>query len=202
MFLLLILLGVLQVVREISNNSLVVLILIAIFISVAGTWISLGKLIPITGYGAGASGTTTATVNDTVDITLSNSPVAFGNQDIGVYNSTSDDNPDAFNISNDGSVYINVTASVTSLWDSQSSPTSYYNISCRNETWWSCDDAHSNDSSSSNPADASATVIIPGLPFNLTNNSARVDVSICVPLGEAAGAKSSTITFTASKDFS
>ena len=192
--------------RNISNNVLVVLIVVAIFVSVAGTWISLGKLTPITGY-SGASGTATVTVNDTVDITLSNSPVAFGSQDVSVANDTTDNNPDAFNISNDGSVYVNVSASVTSLWDSQASPTPYYNMSCRNETWLPCDAVHNgtgfnNHTSASNPAGIVASNILVGLPFNLTNNSARVDISISVPIGEASGSKSSTITFTAIKDFS
>jgi len=184
------------------NNVLIVLIIFSILISLGGTWLTLGRLSPIIGYGAGASGTTTVSVGESIDITLYNSTVAFGSMDIGDYNDTTDNSPTYFNISNDGSVYINVTASATDLWGTQSNPSTYFNISCRNETWWSCDDAHSNDSSSSNPIGTVASIVIGGLPFNDTNDSVRVDIYVLVPVGEASGAKSSTVTFTASKDFS
>ena len=187
--------------RYFRNNVLVVLAIFSILISLGGTWLTLGKILPFSGY-SGASGETTVLVGETIDITLSNSPVAFGSQDVSVANDTTDNNPDAFNISNDGSVYVNVTIYATDLWSLQTVPTPYFNVSCRNETWWNCDDAYSNHTSASNPIGSAASNIIAGLPFNESNNSARVDVSISVPLSEPAGAKSSTLTFTATKAFS
>lgn len=180
--------------KGISNNALVVLILIAIFISVAGTWISLDKLMPITGYGTSATGTATATVNTTVNLVLYNTTVAFGSVESGEVNSTTDNNPGAFNLSNEGSTYINVTVSATNLWSSRTNPSAFYNVSCRNETFITCE--HSKIFNGSFNMQSVATTILSGLPYNATNHSERVDISIAVPFAEPSGAKSSTLTFT------
>ena len=86
--------------RDISNNTLVVLLVVAILVSVLGTWASLGKLTPITGYSA-VAGTTTATVNETIDISVTSATVGFGNMQTRQHNDTSDDSPAPFNFTNE-----------------------------------------------------------------------------------------------------
>lgn len=66
---------------DISNKTLVALLVIAIVVSLAGTWISIGKLKAITGFqssGTNPSGTVQLTQTAGLEITLWNIVIDFG----------------------------------------------------------------------------------------------------------------------------
>ncbi len=193
---------------EVSNKLLVTIVLLSLAVAFLGVWIILGKNQP-TGLVSNPTGTVSANVQSTTDIFLKNSTVNFGNVGIGSTFDTSVNysNASQFLLRNDGSVLVNVTITATALFNATSGNNSNYRFNVTNatnnnslgtgnysrlcgatngSTWFTM------PLSSSQPA-------LCNLNFTDSNDFARIDIQITVPTGQAAGALTSTVTFTASQ---
>ena len=190
---------------EVSNNTLITIILLALAITLISTWTLFSKLgVPISGLISNPTGTVSASVQSTVDIFLQDSLVSFGAVQVGVtYDGSRSgnwSNASAFLLRNDGSVRVNVTIVATSLWTSTSGNQTNYQFNTTNATSntslkETCYIAQSTWTTV--PLD-SPTYAMCQLNFSDTNDYANVSIRITVPTGEAAGTKTSTVTFTAS----
>jgi len=172
------------------------LLVIALFISALGTFSAMNKL-STTGL---ASGTTQANVlaESTISMVVSN--VNFGDVLVNGVNDTTDDSPPPFQVQNDGSVAVDVAVNATALWSGTGATvtSSYYQFQC-----------HSNESAcgvgsqltmADMPIDAASALAIDALPFANATDQTGVDIGILVPGDESIGAKSSTVTFTATQN--
>ncbi len=189
----------------VSNNTLITIILLALAITLISTWTLFSKLgVPISGLISNPTGTVSASVQSTVDIFLQDSLVSFGAVQVGVtYDGSRSgnwSNASAFLLRNDGSVRVNVTIVATSLWTSTSGNQTNYQFNTTNATSntslkETCYIAQSTWTTV--PLD-SPTYAMCQLNFSDGNDYANVSIMITVPTGEAAGTKTSTVTFTAS----
>lgn len=150
-----------------------------------------------------APGTTTVTVSNDTTITLTVSTVAFGSMSMGEVNDTSDDAPAPFTVRNDGNVAINITVSGTSLWSSQANPTMYYQVKCGNTSEWTGCSMNYNPKNQHNFTNmpTSATQIIWNLTYASAVDQAEIDINVSVPIDEAGGPKSSTVTVSSANCF-
>ena len=192
---------------EVSNNTLITIILLALAITLISTWTLFSKLgVPVSGLVSNPTGTVSASVQSTVDIFLQDSLVSFGAVQVGVtYDGSRSgnwSNASAFLLRNDGSVRVNVTitAAGSPLWTSTSGNQTNYQFNTTNATSntslkETCYIAQSTWTTV--PLD-SPTYAMCQLNFSDTNDYANVSIRITVPTGEAAGTKTSTVTFTAS----
>ena len=189
----------------VSNNTLITIILLALAITLISTWTLFSKLgVPVSGLVSNPTGTVSASVQSTVDIFLHDSLVSFGAVQVGVtYDGSRSgnwSNASAFLLRNDGSVRVNVTIVATALWTSTSGNQTNYQFNTTNATSntslkETCYIAQSTWTTV--PLD-SPTYAMCQLNFSDGNDYANVSIMITVPTGEAAGTKTSTVTFTAS----
>ena len=110
--------------RIMSNNTLAVLIIFTIFVSLLGTWDSLNRIQSITGAASTAAGTVNLTITRTASITCNSCNLSFADTLVGnsrdsvesgdVQNCGSDFQC-GINISNDGSIPVNVSFSSFAL---------------------------------------------------------------------------------------
>jgi len=179
----------------VSNNTLAALIIVAIIISVAGILTTFRIQLPITGA---ATGTTNVTVATTTTISLPVNTIDFGTMYTYDTNDTSDGSPPPFQVQNDGNVNVNITVSATSLWSmtGYTNNTDHYQGKCRSYDVGSC--GSGSITTYTNLSD-SAVVFIANMPYAAANDTAYFDINVTVPPEEQAGAKSSTVTFTASQ---
>jgi hypothetical protein len=185
----------------VSNNVLAVLVVIAIVISltsIAATLNLLGRVPSITG---GITGTTNVTVPTEITITLPVSTVNFGTMALNSENDTTDGSPGPFVIQNDGSVCVNITVNATQLWSGTNATgtSTYYRFqSACNET--GCVTNSSEDLVSSwtdMPIATTAVKLVNRLWYTDSKDAVNAHIYVKVPSDEPAGAKSSTVTFTA-----
>jgi hypothetical protein len=175
-----------------ANTTLIIgLLAVALIVSAMGTLTAVTKF----STGLVTQGTTTADVEATADITLSPTTVSFGDVDIGVPEDTTDNDPQAFGITNDGSVNVNVTIVSTQLWDTQTNTSLYYKAKCR--TGQVACGAGSEESWISIPVGAAAIKVIGTLPFANGGDQNLVDIYIEAPTKEPAAPVEATITFSA-----
>ena len=174
-----------------EKNSTFVIGLLAVALLVS----AMGTLTVVTKTTGLAAGTTNASVTSTADITLTTSSVNFGSVAIGIAETTSDGSPAPFVVRNDGSVNIDVTVGSTALWVQEASTSPYYRVQCRAGTT-ACGTG-SVTSYTTMPI-GSATKIIGTLGFTDGSDDNKVDIEITAPNRESQGAKSATVTFTAS----
>ena len=190
---------------EVSNNTLITIILLALAITLISTWTLFSKLgVPVSGLVSNPTGTVSASVQSTVDIFLHDSLVSFGAVQVGVtYDGSRSgnwSNASAFLLRNDGSVRVNVTIVATSLWTSTSGNNSNYQFNTTNATSNTSlkETCYIAQSTWTTVPLNSPTYAMCQLNFSDTNDYANVSIRITVPTGEAAGTKTSTVTFTAS----
>lgn len=209
--------------KEVSNHFLLFLAIIAISVTFIGVWISL-TTVPALMTGE-AVGQVNVTINETVGITLQVSEINFTLANPGddlESNDSSDlsysdgypapcsatDDTCNFNITNDGSVPVNITMTNNNeLFNSTGLNSTHYRCSVENQyntsamkygyctsnniTWFDC----SNNGGATNTSFPCITNL------NYTNNydSALVRIRIMVPGDEPSGHKSNSITFTGAK---
>ncbi len=176
-----------------SNNTLVVLLSLAIMVSVFGTWVSLSyidSLDLLTGR-ATDTGTTSLTVSGVTSCTASDNTIAFGTMERGTSNDSVTVN-DYITIENNGNTQINVTAYATAeLWDDATYQTTsdYWQVRCNTSESGTCNTTYGN---------------VPGADGNLiaylvnpddSTDAITVGVNVTVPSDELSGAKSGTLTF-------
>ena len=191
---------------EVSNNTLITIIILALAITLVSTWTLFSKMgIQVSGFTVAPTGTVSASVQSTADIFLQDSAVDFGSVQVGVsYDGAADgnySNASQFLLRNDGSVRVNVTVSATALWTSTSDNNSNYQFNSTNTTGNTslpdlCSVAANNWVTM--PL-SSSTYALCLLNFSDANDYAKISIFITVPTGESAGAKTSTVTFTASQ---
>ncbi len=116
--------------KEISNNALVVLISATILITIIGTWVSINKISPITGFAPTTTtiyGQVNVTVNCTAGVSFARGNVNFTSAVPGdsrtSYTSSDLDNSGPFNITNDGTSLINISVAGAALFTSSSAAT-------------------------------------------------------------------------------
>lgn len=185
----------------VSNNVLAGLVVLAMVISLAGTATTLSMLgqVPVVLTG-GITGTTSGTVTSQATISLPISSVSFGNMAVNENNDTTDYNPYPFVVQNDGSVDVNVTINATALWNGTGATTtsSYYQFnSSENETGSVFSTAADLVAFTNMTIDGAAVKCVNRLKIDTGNDAANVNINVTVPSDEPAGAKSSTVTFTA-----
>ncbi len=195
------------------NKIATTLFLLSLAIALLGVWILSSKTgFETIGLVSNPTGTVSASVQATVDIFLKNATVNFGAVQVGASYDTSVNysNASQFLVRNDGSVKVNITITATRLWTSVCSPSglrfNLTNATGNTSVPTNCANYNQNTWDSTPISDA-GPCFHPGSPganicnlnFTDANDYARVDIQITVPTGEAAGAKTSTVTFTASQ---
>ncbi len=203
---------------EISNKMLVSMVILSLAVTLGGMWVLYGK-IQYSGLIANPTGTVSAVVAATTDIALQNSTVNFGNIGVGkTFRSSCLDNvgcraaciisnysnASVFAIRNDGSVEVNITVSATALFNSTSGNNSNYRFmaDCPNignySSASSCANGNLQGSWYTLPL-SSSTYAACNLNYSDGKDYEVVGIEITVPQGEAAGTKTSTVTFTATQ---
>lgn len=196
---------------EKPGQQTTVLFLLAIAITFLAFWILSSKTgFETIGLVSNPTGTVSASVQSTVDIFLKNATVNFGAVQVGASYDTSVNysNASQFLVRNDGSVRVNITVQSTALWTSISQTVG------SSAFRWNATNATGNTSMAgacassqntwytmrlSGDAAPAGTGELCYLNFSDANDYARVDIQITVPTGESAGAKTATVTFTASQ---
>lgn len=179
---------------KISNNSLVVLLFVAIVASIGGTFVSVSFMDDIITGAATTLGNVTLTIGGTANCNATDDLIAFGTMSQGVNNMTTGDTGayDWITIENTGNVNLDITAETQANLFSYVAPTDYWKIYC-NETQGTgiCNGTHHNLQESSN-----ATELITGHQFGGTVDEVYIGMNVTVPADEAVGAKHGDILFT------
>ena len=177
---------------KISNNSLVILLAVAIIVSITGTIVSVSFMDAITGA-ATTSGTTLLEVNVTVSCSATDSSINLGNITRGNYNRSEEITiPDFIVIENTGNVLENLTGySTENLFISSVAPTQNWTMQCNSTQSGTCVTGFKIINASS----ATAETIISNLNYAAATDEFNISVNATVPVGESAGMKSGTITF-------
>lgn len=198
--------------NQVSNNFLVVLILATILFSTIGTWISLSRLGPLTGLALSpGTGQVNVTVNATLSFTLAPESVNFTSMNPGDSNDTTDFAPPPFNVTNTGTVLINISVKTSaSLFLNASENSSSFTGCCGNTTG-SLDGVCASNYIST-PTDNKSTNCNNFFNISTTNirwsafhdyadtNDTRLfHLNVTVPASEPVGARLVTLTFTASQ---
>ncbi|MBI4441188.1 hypothetical protein HY639_03400 [Candidatus Woesearchaeota archaeon] len=122
--------------------------------------------------------------------------VSFGLLSLNETNDTSDNSPYPFLLQNDGNVIVDVTINGSNLWRTVNNPSRFYQFKIRvNETG-----AFTQATASMNYTNmplTSSDIDIPSFSFLNDTDAAYIDINITVPSAEYAGARNSTIIFSA-----
>jgi hypothetical protein len=180
-----------------SNNTLSVLLVMVMAISLFGTFASVSYISSnsITGHAtSNVTGTTSVTVDSETSCTAVDSTIAFGTLARGVVND-SEEQSDFITIENNGNAIINVTAYMTEdLWDvaSNQAPNANWRIHCNSVQ----DGGSTTCTGSYGNIPTSDGIVLSNLlvPADATD-LLTVGVNITVPNDETAGAKTGTIKF-------
>jgi hypothetical protein len=180
-------------VMKVSNNSLAVLLAVAIVASVSATWFSVSFMDTITGAATSDTGTTTLTVDAETSCLTIDGTVALGNLGKNISNS-SEVVGDYIEVENNGNVNIDILGYASAeLWDdvSYQAPSSYWQIKCNRSQSGTCNESYLN----LNESQGTGYIFISGLVFADSTDNVTVGVNVTVPPDESTGAKSGTITF-------
>jgi len=182
----------------ISNNILAGLVIVVLVLSIVSVYSTMGSR-PTTSITGMATGTTSVAVPAQVVISLPVNSIDFGNMNINDVNDTLDDSPAPFQVQNDESVDVNITVEATDLWSGTNGacPTSFYQFACGSGEV-ACGTG-SITTFTNIPPTGSPTLAIANLGYTDSADQVELDIKVTVPSDEPAGAKSSTITFTASQ---
>lgn len=168
------------------------LLVIALFVSAIGTFTAVSK---VTGFASDQEGTTNATVSSTAVIEMVVAGINFGDMAVGSSDDTTDDNPAPFSIQNLGNVNVNITIGSTALWTKAAATSDKYKFACGNDIA-TC--TAESVTTLTNMTIGSSTLAIANMNWAAGNDTLQVEIGVTVPVDEPAGAKSATVTFTAS----
>ncbi|MEM5814608.1 MAG: hypothetical protein QXD77_02225 [Candidatus Aenigmatarchaeota archaeon] len=151
------------------------------------------------GFAVQQAGTTTVSVQSKVSILLTTTSVNFGAMFPDETNNTLGNTPAPFVLENNGNVKVNVTINATDLWATAANPTANYRFMANSTGEGICYDTDSITTLTNMPAYNNPTKFLTF--FNSTNScdTAEIEIEVTVPTAEPEGAKSSTVTFTASQ---
>ena len=172
------------------------MLLVAILVSAIGT---LTVLTNPTGLLTTGSGTTNATVAQTAILAIPTNSINFGNIAVGATNDTTTNNPVPFHLRNDGNVNVNITLNSTQLWTRDAGTSADYKFMCGNESGGASCQEGSVLSFAEMPVANPAIKVIANLSSAGGSDTLEVEIKITAPVDEPAGAKSATVTFTASE---
>lgn len=201
--------------NDASENALAFTVVVALIVCVASTWIAISAVnerYSFIGLVSNPTGTVSALVGATSDISLVYSTVDFGSVNVNTaytnYNISSPTN--GFMVQNDGSISVNVTIQVTNPFSANATslPGTWYRFNATDNESGSLSKANC-DCSLGSPNrtinawhyanyTGSAGCAFCGLNNSNTMDTANVSIMVEIPSGEPTGAKSSTVTFTAS----
>ena len=191
--------------KEVQSNTLMVLLVLAIIVSAAGTIVLLGKTARLGVGTGGVTGVARVNVTAAVAISLPVNVVDFGNQFQGNTDNTTDDSPAPLIIRNDGSVRVNVSISRQSGSSILFSGTG----SGDNTETFQFKFAFGSEGTTFDFASSVTdfrNVTAPGSPiddalaklnFTDVGDEAEVDLLIRVPADESSGVKNTTLEFIA-----
>jgi hypothetical protein len=134
-------------------------------------------------------------VQSLLTISLVNASINFGNMNNTDSKNTSTGDVGSFVLQNDGNVYVNVSINVTSLFDTNVSPTENFQFKIDNSSepgafnWIFSTTTWTN-------APLATTMCIAELNNSESLDTAEIDLLVTIPLDEGPGNKSSTVTFT------
>jgi len=193
--------------KEVSNN---VLVSLAVFAIVAVTFSILVNMniidtLSITGAASSGPGYANVSIVSVTDITIVNDTINFTSSNPGDIKESNDSatvEPDGgFNITNDGSVNVNISLLTNNdLFSGTQSATSF---TCRVANVTVGGDYNAGADSQENYTDCrNSAGTLSGFVHNLNfvdgSDDVQIDIKIVVPSDEAAGQKGADITFTAS----
>ncbi len=193
---------------DLSNKTLAVLIGLVLAVSLVGTWAILNKIsVRVIGaFATTAEGTVVAEVPSVVSIGMVANTINFSTVNA---TETKDSATDAvagqrfFTIENNGTVDVNVTASATALFTSaQYSETSgHYKMYVQNNESDSAPVTALpwNTTATARQLNSTAQRFIGYFNYTDSKDTLNAFIVITVPADESPGAKSSTVTFTASQ---
>ncbi len=129
-----------------------------------------------------------------IEINLTNDLIEFGMMALNEVNDTADGDPEPFKMENIGNTEANISVNATSLWDSESLDTEYYQFKA-NRT--DSQDSFNWSLSQTTWENISSSYKLAIAYFNHTdgNDDAALDLKIKVPESESPGTKNSTIEF-------
>ena len=198
-----------------SDRAVGILVVIAIAISLAGTFFTvniISSIMDISYFPAGqtdltgmATGHVNVTVNESVSITLIVPNVTFGPLNpVGLglpfTNNTEDNNPRPITIRNDGSTTVNITIDTTEdLWSSVASPSAYFTFKCGTNSS-TCDTTGGDPPSVTtftNVPKSSQTLVIWNMSRYDSSDQLEVEFNVSVPASEPASSNEVDITLTA-----
>ncbi len=185
--------------KDISNRSLVYLLVIAIVISLSGTIAVMNRGSGITGAAVSnvtsGTGTTQFSVGDYIVVNLYDATINLGLLSL-TETRNSEDVSDWFELSNDGSVNfdvyaygVNSSASPFSSISANTLPNNYYKI-------------HANESDSGTPNTAyvfvpagagNKALLVDDLDYQPGQDTAKIGVQVTIPADETTGAKNSDV---------
>ncbi len=184
--------------KKVNHNLLSLLVVITLLISITSLWISIDNN-QITGLISGFANVTVAT---TTTITCQNTAcnVYLGSLGTLATNDTMDNDPEGFNITNDGNVVLNITVlKGADLFTNGDTDAFQFNFTCISDVY--C--ANSTDNADSNittwtDITTSAKQVVDRLNFTDGWDMFEIEINVTVPSAEASGLKSATLTITAS----
>ncbi|MGK0232449.1 MAG: hypothetical protein ACI9P9_000537, partial [Patescibacteria group bacterium] len=127
--------------------------------------------------------------------TLTTNQTTFGAIERGATNDTTDNSPFPLFIENSGNAKINVSYNATQLWDSEpAGGTSNFMVKVDNSSEINSFNILSSITSWINITYVGDILLINGLDYVDSSDSAEIDLSITVPSNEGFGTKNSTVT--------
>jgi hypothetical protein len=189
--------------KEISNQALAILLIVAIVATVSETVFLVSRIeIPTETTGA-ATGLTKVNITSAVVISLPVSTVDFGTLFQGDSKNTTTDSPTGLTVQNDGSINVNVSLAR----DASSGPlfggsgggdnTNTFQFAVANSTELGSFDWAESTTAWTNVPGTIPVKAIAVLKYQDATDLARVNLLIRVPSDEPAGSKNETLVFTA-----
>jgi len=180
------------IIMKISNNSLVVLLTLAIVASISGTLVSVSFMDSFTGA-ATTTGTVKLEVNASISCTSTDNVINLGNISRGEYNfSESVTGTDFIVIENNGNSILNISGYATEdLFESSSAPTNNWTMQCNASQSGTCTTGFR----IINISAGAAELIVYDLSNAIATDEINVSVNATVPVGESSGMKTGTLTF-------
>lgn len=177
---------------KVSNNSLVILLALAVVASISGTFVSVSFMDAITGA-ATTTGTVKLEVNYSTACSATDSVINLGNITRGSLNwSESVTGYDFIVLENTGNIGINISGYATEdLFDSSAAPTNNWSMRCNASQSGTC----IKDFRIINASEGTAETIVADLEYATATDEMNVSVNATVPVGESSGLKTGTITF-------
>jgi len=189
---------------EISNEVLAVLVIVAMAISLAGTFTTLSLIrqpMPITGFQVFDYGITNVSIGREANIELLVQVVDFHDMELYASNETSNYDPHPFVINNNGTVFLNVSVKSEHLWPvSEPNPSGYYRVNATDNNETPSISAIQNGWVGPDPIEmmpnTTALTIVTCLNNTDLTDTVNIQINITVPGDAVSGVHTAWVTFT------